>query len=119
MPCKFSAPRNFNGAPYSLYYLQTNNVGGVSSNNLLWISVTPSSSTVVNLACYITNLDVFSAQDCYGNTISNFLQNNQVFTVKMQFYQWEYPIAVVSTNGGANAYDYYQLRTKICRRALD
>jgi hypothetical protein len=47
------------------------------------------------------------------------LQNNQVFTVKLQFYQWEYPIAVISTNGGLNAYDYYQLRTKVCRRALD
>jgi hypothetical protein len=37
----------------------------------------------------------------------------------MQFYQWEYPIAVVSTNQAANAYDFYQLRTRVCRRALD
>jgi type II secretory pathway component PulJ len=105
--------------PYSIYYLQTNSAGGMSSNNLLWLSVTSAGSNTVNLASYITNMDVFAANDCFGNTISNFLQNNQVFSVKLQFYQWEYPIAVVSTNGGLNAYDYYQLRTKVCRRALD
>ena len=110
---------NFSGPPYSLYFLQTNTVGGISSNNLLYAAFTGSSSVVVNLATYITNLDVFAAEDCYGNVISNYLQNNQVFTIKLQFYQWEYPIAIVSTNGGFNAYDYYQLRTKVCRRALD
>ena len=116
---KIFSTTNFSGPPYSLYYLQTNTVGGVSSNNLMYVSVTGLASNSANLACYITNLDVFAAEDCYGNVISNFLQNNQVFTVKLQFYQWEYPIAVVSSNGGLNAYDYYQLRTKVCRRALD
>ena len=106
------------GVPYSIYYLQTNTVSGVSSNNLLWISVTGANSNTINLASYITNLDVFSAQDCWGNTTSNFMQNNPAYTVKLQFYQWEYPIAYIGTNG-LNAYDYYQLRTKVCRRALD
>jgi Tfp pilus assembly protein PilW len=116
---------NFSGPPYSIYYLQTNTLGSVaggnqiSSNNLLWNYVTTNASRTVNLATYITNMDVFSAQDCWGNTISNYVKNNQVYTVKLQFYQWEYPIAVVSTNGGYNAYDYYQLRTRVCRRALD
>ncbi len=116
---------NFSGPPYSLYYLQTNTLGSaggndmISSNNLLWLYVTTNSTTTVNLASYITNMDVFSAQDCWGNTVSNFVKNNQVYTVKLQFYQWEYPIAVISTNGGLNAYDYYQLRTRVCRRALD
>jgi Tfp pilus assembly major pilin PilA len=116
---------NFSGPPYSLYYLQTNLLGSVagnnavSSNTLLWTFVTTNSTTTVNLATYITNLDIFSAQDCWGNTISNFVKNNQVYTVKLQFYQWEYPIAVISTNGGLNAYDFYQLRTRVCRRALD
>ena len=111
--------------PYSIYYLQTNTLGSVaahslvSSNNRMWLYVTTNASTTVNLSSYITNLDVFSAVDCNGTTISNNLKNNQVFTVKLQFYQWEYPIAVISTNGGLNAYDYYQLRTKVCRRALD
>jgi hypothetical protein len=39
--------------------------------------------------------------------------------VKLQYYQWEFPIAVISSNNAANAYDYYQLRTRVCRRALD
>jgi len=110
---------NFSGPPFTLYFLQTNTVSGVSSNNLMWITMTGTTSNAVSLATYITNLDVFSAQDCWGNTVSNFLLNNQVFTVKLQFYQWEYPVAVISSNGGLNAYDYYQLRTKVCRRALD
>ncbi|HAO79868.1 MAG TPA: hypothetical protein DCQ92_13015 [Verrucomicrobia subdivision 3 bacterium] len=107
------------GAPYSIYYLQTNTVGSVSSNNLMATIVTSISSSTYKLSTYITNLDIFAAEDCYGNTISNVMKNNQVFTVKLQFYQWEYPISYISTNGGANAYDYYQLRTKVCRRALD
>jgi hypothetical protein len=111
---------NFTQPPYSIYYLLVANAGTVSSNSLIWMSVDVNANvTTANLASYITNLDVFSSQDCYGNTITNSLKNNQVFTVKLQFYQWEYPIAVISSNGGANAYDYYQLRTKVCRRALD
>jgi len=110
---------NFSGPPYSVYYLQSNTVSGVSSNTLVWISVTSTTSNNYKLSTYITNFDVFSAQDCWGSTITNSIKNNQVFTVKLQFYQWEYPIAIISTNGGANAYDYYQLRTRVCRRALD
>ena len=34
----------------------------------------------------------------------------------MQFSQWEYPIAFVG-GVGLNAYDYYQLRTRVFRRA--
>lgn len=110
---------NFSGPPYSVYYLQTNAPAGVSSNNLLWVAVTSTSTNVTKLSTYITNLDVFSAQDCWGNTLSNSLKNNEVFTVKMQFYQWEYPLAVISSTNAPNAYDYYQLRTRVCRRALD
>jgi hypothetical protein len=110
---------NFGGPPYSIYYLQTNNPGGVSSNILCWMTVGNGVTNAFKLSTYITNLDVFSAQDCWGNTITNCLKNNQVFTVKFQYYQWEYPIAVISSNSAANAYDYYQLRTRVCRRALD
>jgi hypothetical protein len=49
---------------------------------------------------------------------TNNVSNNQVFSVKLQFYQWEYPIAVVG-GAGLNAYDYFQLRTRVCRRAID
>jgi len=106
--------------PYDIFYLKTNNPGGVSSNNLIWIAVSASSnSTTANLCTYITNLDVFATMDCWGNISSNALANNWIYTVKFQFYQWEYPIAVISSNSAPNAYDYYQLRTRVCRRALN
>jgi hypothetical protein len=115
------------GPPYSLYYLQTNSPGGVSSNNLLWVYVTTNSTTTANLCTYITNLDIFAAESWDNwptNTmtvtpITNSIVNNQIYSVKFDFYQWEYPIAVISTNSAPNAYDYYQLRTRVCRRALN
>ena len=36
----------------------------------------------------------------------------------MQFYQWEYPIGYIGSDA-LNAYDYYTLNTRICRRAKD
>jgi hypothetical protein len=110
---------NFSGPPYSIYFLQTNTMFGSPSNNLFWISVSASSVTnVYKLSTYITNLDVFSAQDCYGNTVSNSVKNNEAFAVKLQYYQWEYP--VTSSNiSHANMSDYYQLNTLVCRRSLD
>ena len=116
--------------PYSLYYLQTNSNNGVSSNCLLFISVvsnataTATITTTRNLACYITNMDVFCAEnwDNWPTTAmtptTNNVYNNQIYSVKLQFYQWEYPIAVVG-GIGLNSYDYYQLRTRVCRRATD
>jgi type II secretory pathway component PulJ len=113
-------------APYSLYYLQTNAIGGLSSNNLLYVAVTSTSSNTVNLTSYITNTDVFAAEDwnnwpATGTAMTpttNNVSNNQVFSVKLQFYQWEYPIAVVG-GAGINAYDFFQLRTRVCRRLID
>jgi type II secretory pathway pseudopilin PulG len=106
-------------APYDIFYLQTNNPGGVSSNNLMWISVGTNSTFTRKLCTYITNLDVFATMDCWGNIASNKIDDNWIYTVKFQFYQWEYPIAVISSNSAANAYDYYQLRTRVCRRSLN
>lgn len=106
------------GAPTSIYYLQTNTVGGMSSNNLMAYIVTATSTNLFPLTAYITNSIIFTAEDCYGTTISNFMKNNQVYTLTLQYYQWEYPIGFVGV-GGFNAYDYYQLRTKVCRRAID
>lgn len=106
------------GAPYSIYYLQTNTINGMSSNNLMAYIATTSSTNLYKLTTYITNSVIFTAEDYLGNTISNNMRNDQVYTVTLQFYQWEYPIAVIGTEG-FNAYDYYQLRTKVCRRAID
>jgi hypothetical protein len=110
---------NFTTPPYSIYYLQTNTPGGVSSNNLIWISVTTNSTTSTLLATYITNMDVFATMNCLGSISSNTISDNWLYTVKFQFYQWEYPIAVISSNPAPNAYDYYQLRTRVGRRALN
>ncbi|HEU6448361.1 MAG TPA: type II secretion system protein [Verrucomicrobiae bacterium] len=66
------------------------------------------------LAKYVTNSVVFEAEDYQGIVLTNY-QNNPVIKVTLQFYQWEYPIAMVGDNG-ANAYNFYQLRTRIARR---
>ena len=123
------------GPPFSIYYLQTNTIGavggkgGISSNLLLWISATTNGATAgsattntYRLACFITNLDLFAAEDWQttwpGNVITNSLMNNQVYAVKFQFNQWAYPMAISQTNT-ADAYGFYQLRTRVCRRALN
>lgn len=66
------------------------------------------------LAKYVTNSVVFEAEDYQGIVLTNY-QNNPVIKITLQFYQWEYPIAVVGA-GGANAYNFYQLRTRVARR---
>lgn len=114
-------------APYSLYWLQTNTVGGMSSNVLYYVSVSAVAVTnMVKLSGYITNLDVFSAEN-WDNwapsstsivPITNCPNNNQVYAVKLQFYMWEYPIAVIG-GFGYNSYNYYQLHTRVCRRAVN
>ncbi len=90
-------------------------------------STTPTFLKTNILATYITNQDIFTAQDWRGTTLTNedqvdntldAIPNRLVVLMKLQFYQWEYPIAYVGTNSGyGNMYDYYQLRTKITRRA--
>jgi hypothetical protein len=95
----------------------TATVVGTTTNYTTNTSVSP---TV--LASYITNQDIFTAQDYSGTTLTNeeqldAIDNRLVVYMKMQFCQWEYPIAYVGTNSGyGNMYDYYQLRTKITRR---
>jgi type II secretory pathway pseudopilin PulG len=105
-------------APYIIYYLQTNVSTSVfSSNNLMMCSVTAAGTNITILASYITNNIIFDAEDYQGNIVSNNMKNNQVYHVTLQFYQWEFPIGSIVSAGGY--YDYYQLRTKVCRRATD
>jgi hypothetical protein len=101
-------------APYTIYYLDTS----TPTNNLMEYAVTSAGTNSALLAGYITNAIVFDAEDFQNNVLSNSLKNNQIYGVTLQFSQWEYPIAFVG-GLGLNAYDYYQLRTKVCRRALD
>lgn len=126
------------GPPYSIYYLQTNTIGavagkgGISSNLLLWLSVATNAITgssgsslatnTLMLACFITNMDIFTAEDWQdywpGQPVTNSLMNNQVYSVKLQFNEWAYPIAISGPNT-TDANGFYQLRTRVSRRALN
>jgi hypothetical protein len=84
-------------------------------------TVTNGAVTYTNqLASYITNSIIFQAQTWGfpGTVATNYtsLDNREVILVTLQFSQWEYPIAYI---GGTtfNAFDFYQLRTKVLRRA--
>jgi hypothetical protein len=108
-------PTTSTNFPYTIYYLDTSS----TANNYLRAYMVDSNNvaTTNTLVAYITNLIVFNAEDFQGNLVTNNLHNNQVYRMVLQFYQWEYPIGYIGGQG-YNAYDYYQLRTRVCRRAL-
>ncbi len=101
---------------YSVYYLDTS----TTTNRLIQFNITNNTATsyTKTLAKYVTNQIVFDARDWRNNIVSNetCLDNRLLIEVTMQFSQWEYPIASVG-GIGYNAYDYYQLRTRVFRRA--
>ncbi|MGA2788406.1 MAG: hypothetical protein ABSF60_12845 [Verrucomicrobiota bacterium] len=112
-----------NTIPFMVYYyLDTNSTPGTNvlmeyamtynySNNI----VIGTNNSTFTLASYITNLIVFDAEDYTNNILTNSMYN-QCFRVTLQFSQWEYPVAVIGGQS-LNAYDYYQLRTKVSMRA--
>jgi type II secretory pathway pseudopilin PulG len=103
------------GASYSIYYLDQSIPG---TNYLKQYTINSSGVSTTNiLVGYITNTIVFDAEDYLGNVVTNNPKNNQVYRMTLQFYQWEYPIGFIGGHG-FNAYDYYQLRTKVSRRAI-
>ncbi|MGZ8919888.1 MAG: PilW family protein [Limisphaerales bacterium] len=63
----------------------------------------------------ISNQVVFSAEDFRGNVLTQ-KENNRVIGLTLQFSQLQYPLVKV---GSGEFYDFYQLRTKITRRALE
>ncbi len=63
----------------------------------------------------VSNSVVFSAEDHLGNVLTN-SQNNRVVGLTLQFYQLQYPTVNIGPGG---LYDFYQLRTRITRRALE
>ncbi len=102
---------------FSIYYLDTS----TGTNYLTQFIVTNGATYYTNrMAGYITNNIIFDAEDYLGTIATNYqsLDNRQVIKVTMQFSQWEYPIAVIGGND-FNAYDFYQLRTRIFRRAFN
>jgi hypothetical protein len=103
-----------NTTAYSVFYLDTS----TTTNSLVQFNVSNSVTTYTNiLASYITNQIVFDARNWNNIIVTNeqSLDNRLLIEVTMQFSQWEYPIATVG--GGVNAYDFYQLRTRVFRRA--
>ncbi|MBI3881779.1 MAG: prepilin-type N-terminal cleavage/methylation domain-containing protein [Verrucomicrobia bacterium] len=68
------------------------------------------------VAQYLTNSVLFTAEDYNGRVITT-NQNNRVIGVTLQFYQVQYPITQIGTPGAY--FDFYQLRTKVTRRAFE
>lgn len=112
------------GNALEIYFTDTNNTPGVrpvvyyqatanSQNGIFSVS----NGVVHLMANYVTNYYVFTAED-YQSRILTTYDNNPVIRVTMQFFQWEYPIGVVGTNG-VNAYNFYRLQTRISRRAKE
>jgi len=100
---------------YSVYYLDTS----TTTNSLIQFNVSNNVTTYTKtLAKYLTNQIVFDARNWTNGipTSELSLDNRLLIEVTMQFSQWEYPVAVVG-GVGLNAYDYYQLRTRVFRRA--
>lgn len=76
--------------------------------------VTSSNSTPQLIASYVTNAILFSKEDYLGNTLTADTGNCAI-NVRLQFTQLSYPMTMIGTN---NYFDYYQLQTRITRRAL-
>jgi hypothetical protein len=58
---------------------------------------------------------VFSSEDFAGNVLSNSF-NNRVICVRLQFFRLDDPTIAI---GAGHYYDFYQLQTRITRRALE
>jgi prepilin-type N-terminal cleavage/methylation domain-containing protein len=109
---------------FTLMFLQpgsgTNySLGNPASTNYLVVEtytngVMMQSNDVAN---FITNQIVFTAQDYLNNVLTNNV-NNRVFQIQLFFSQWEFPIAFIGTNG-FNAYDYYRIQTRVSRRLFE
>jgi hypothetical protein len=67
------------------------------------------------IAEFLTNSMLFTSEDFTGSVLTD-NENNRVIGVSLQFYQIRYPITTVGPGG---FFDYYQVQTKITRRALE
>ncbi|MGH7942589.1 MAG: PulJ/GspJ family protein [Limisphaerales bacterium] len=117
-------PSAANSGSFTLMFVQpgsgTNFALGspCSTNSLILETYNNGNLTQSNdVADFITNQVVFTAQDYQNNILTNNV-NNRVIQIQLFFSQWEFPIAFIGTNG-FNAYDYYRLQTRVTRRAID
>jgi hypothetical protein len=100
-----------NTNPFLICYLDTS----TATNRLMLYNSGPG---ITNDLCdYITNKLVFDAEDVYGNILTSNV-DNRVIGITMQMSQWEYPIAHIG-NTNFNYYNFYQLRTRATRRAIN
>ena len=88
-----------------------------ATSNLCSVVISNGAITTATLArdiiSWITNYYVFDAEDSFTNVLTTYTAN-RVIHIKLQFSQWEYPLAGVV---GQNAlYDYYQLQTRASMR---
>lgn len=74
-----------------------------------------SATTPITIAEYLTNTVIFTSENHLGTVLTD-NQNNRVIGVAMRFYQIRYPITTIGSNG---YFDFYQVNTKITRRALE
>ena len=79
----------------------------VISNGVEWTA-----TRVDNIIVWITNYYVFNAEDANANIQTDY-SKSRVVRIKLQFSQWEYPLAGV---GNGAMYDYYQLQTRAAMR---
>lgn len=101
---------------YTVYYLDTS----TTTNELNEFSVSNNAITYTQpLAQYITNTIIFDAENCDTTIPTNYtsLGNREIIHIRLQFSQWEYPIAFVGKSNTFNAFDYYQLNSRVFRRA--
>ena len=84
------------------------------SNTSQLLRITSSNSTPQLIASYVTNAILFSKEDYLGNTLTTDT-GNPAINVRLQFTQLSYPMTMIGTN---NLFDYYQMQTRITRRAL-
>ena len=89
--------------------------GSPQRGSALRIYPTTNTNSFVPIAEYLTNTVLFTSES-YNGTVLTDNQNNRVIGVDMQFYQIRYPITTIGAGG---YFDYYQVKTKITRRALE
>lgn len=92
---------------FVVYYLDTSDTKLKRATN--------NAASVLTVAEFLTNTVIFSSENYNGAVLTD-NQNNRVIGVSMQFYQIRYPITPIGTNG---YFDFYQVNTKLTRRALE
>lgn len=112
------------GNALELYFAGTNNAPAASpviyyqeSSGTTNALFSRGAGGVALMANYLTNYYVFTAEDYRTNVLTSY-DNNPVIRVTLQFYEWQYPLGFVGTNG-INAYNFYRLQTRISRRAKE